>query len=328
MRTNKKLWIMGSVGLVAIGGAVAVSREITKNLIKIAIDREEPPAMARVKQRMEGVGGMKDVAELLREKAAELESAGGEEISIKSRDGETLTGHWYPCNGAKRVLIAMHGWRSCWSRDFGGIAPFWRENGCSVLYAEQRGQNKSSGNYITFGLLERYDCLDWVHWVSESVGEDVPVYLCGISMGASTVLLASALNLPSNVHGIIADCGYTSPHAIWKHVVNTNLHLPYQPHGRAMNALFMREFDTDITDFSTVSAMKCNKTPVLFVHGAADRFVPIGMTYENYMACRAPRRLLVVPGARHGMSYCVDRDTYERVTKDFWRDFDGVRSNV
>jgi fermentation-respiration switch protein FrsA (DUF1100 family) len=71
--------------------------------------------------------------------------------------------------------------------------------------------------------------------------------------------------------------------------------------------------------------MKHNTVPTLFIHGAADSFVPIGMTYENYMACRAPRRLLVVPGARHGMSYCVDRENYERVTKDFWRDFDGAR---
>ncbi len=328
MRTNKKLWIMGGIGLAAVGAGVFVSREITKNLIKIAIEREEPRSMARVKKKMGSVGAMKDVAELLARKAAELEAKVSEEIQLTSRDGETLIGHWYPCEGAKRVMIAMHGWRSCWSRDFGGIAPFWHENGCSLLFAEQRGQNKSSGNYMTFGLLERYDCLDWIRWVSEQVGPDVPVYLCGVSMGASTVLMASELNLPDNVHGIIADCGFTSPHAIWKHVVHTNLHLPYNPHGRAMNELFLREFDTDITDFSTVAAMKCNKTPVLFVHGAADRFVPIGMTYENYMACRAPRRLLVVPGARHGMSYCVDQETYERVTKEFWRDFDGKKVSI
>lgn len=30
-------------------------------------------------------------------------------------------------------------------------------------------------------------------------------------MGASTVLMASALPLPKSVSGIVADCGYTSP---------------------------------------------------------------------------------------------------------------------
>ena len=36
----------------------------------------------------------------------------------------------------------------------------------------------------------------------------------GVSMGAATVLLAAGLNLPDNVCGIVADCGYTSPREI------------------------------------------------------------------------------------------------------------------
>ncbi len=320
------VWVIGGIGAaLAVGASVLVSREISKNLIRIAVEREAPKSMGLVRSRMDTAGSMVDINAVLREKSLQLEKQAKEEIKLRSRDGETLIGHWCPCEEPKRVIVAMHGWRSCWSRDFGSIAPFWHDNGCSVLYAEQRGQNKSSGAYITFGLMERYDCLDWIQWVRDRVGEDVPIYLCGISMGASTVLMATELDLPANVHGVIADCGFTSPHAIWKHVVTTNLHLPYNPHRKAINDLFIRKFDTDITDFSTLSAMKCNKTPVLFVHGAEDHFVPIGMTYQNYMACRAPRRLLVVPGARHGMSYCVDQETYERVTKDFWRDFDECR---
>lgn len=322
---KRTLYIWGGIGIAtAIGASILVSREISKNLIKIAVERDEPKSIGIVRKRIDTAGNMVNISAVLRERSLQLEKNAAEEIKIRSRDGETLIGHWHACEEQQRVIIAMHGWRSCWSRDFGSIAPFWHDNGCSVLYAEQRGQNKSSGSYITFGLMERYDCLDWIQWVRERVGEDVPIYLCGISMGASTVLMASELNLPSNVHGIIADCGFTSPHAIWKHVVNNNLHLPYQPHGKVMNDLFLQKFDTDITHFSTLAAMRTNRTPILFVHGAEDHFVPIGMTYQNYMACRAPRRLLVVPGARHGMSYCVDQETYERVTKDFWRDFDSV----
>ena len=35
--------------------------------------------------------------------------------------------------------------------------------------------------------------------------------LCGISMGCATTLMAAGLDLPDNVKGIIADCGFTSP---------------------------------------------------------------------------------------------------------------------
>ena len=46
------------------------------------------------------------------------------------------------------------------------------------------------------------------------------------------------------------------------------------------------------------------------------------MTYENYKACGAEKRLLVVPGAEHGMSYLIDKDGYEQAVINFWNDFD------
>ena len=62
--------------------------------------------------------------------------------------------------------------------------------------------------------------------------------------------------------------------------------------------------------------------PVLFVHGSDDRFVPVTMTYENYRACAAPKELLVVPGAGHGLSYYVEQDRYEEKVKAFWAEYD------
>ena len=68
--------------------------------------------------------------------------------------------------------------------------------------------------------------------------------------------------------------------------------------------------------------MKECKVPVLFVHGTDDHFVPIEMTFENYKACTAPKRLLVVPGAEHGMSYLTDQEGYEAAIRQFWEDCD------
>ena len=57
-------------------------------------------------------------------------------------------------------------------------------------------------------------------------------------------------------------------------------------------------------------------------HGAADKFVPVEMTYENYEACASPKKLFIVPGADHAMSYLKDREGYEKTVKDFWKEFD------
>lgn len=74
--------------------------------------------------------------------------------------------------------------------------------------------------------------------------------------------------------------------------------------------------------------MKHCSVPVLFIHGTDDAFVPVTMTYENYKACTAPKRLLVVPGADHGMSYYIDKDGYENAVKQFWNDYDCGKEEI
>ena len=59
-----------------------------------------------------------------------------------------------------------------------------------------------------------------------------------------------------------------------------------------------------------------------FIHGADDNFVPVRMTYENYAACTSEKHLLIIPGADHAMSYCVEQDRYEKAVKDFWKTYD------
>ena len=67
-----------------------------------------------------------------------------------------------------------------------------------------------------------------------------------------------------------------------------------------------------------MSALRKSRIPVLFVHGTEDTVVPVSMTYENYKACAAPKELLIVPGADHGMSYFLDKHRYEAALKAFW----------
>ena len=60
---------------------------------------------------------------------------------------------------------------------------------------------------------------------------------------------------------------------------------------------------------------------MLFIHGSDDKFVPFEMTYENYKACAKAKRLLIVPGAGHGMSCYVEPESYEKAVRGFWEEF-------
>lgn len=322
-KSTRYILIGAGVTAAGIGAIAAISYNITKKLLDLAMDREEPAIIAKSRSRLTGSAKKAEFFQQVDAAADKLENSGCEEVETSSQDGIRLVGHWQACENPKRVLIAMHGWRSTWSHDFGTIADFWHDNDCCVLYAEQRGQGNSGGDYMGFGLLERYDCLRWIDWVIAHTGGKLPVYLAGLSMGATTVLMAAGLQLPENVHGIMADCGFTSPQAIWKHVVKKNMHISYDSIRSAIASDMCRKrINMGANDYSTTDAMQQCKVPVLFIHGTDDHFVPVEMTYENYKACVAEKRLLIVPGAEHGMSYSVDKDSYEKITKQFWADFD------
>lgn len=320
---NEKTAFKIGGALLGIGAICASASYLTaKYLVKVAIDREYPPEMKRIRKYISGSEKDVDYISYVSAEAEKLASKETEQVEILSEDGKKLVGHYYPCDDPKRIIIAMHGWRSSWEKDFGIFADFWHEHGCGVLFAEQRSQGNSEGEYITFGIMERYDCLSWANWVSERNPNSLPVYLLGDSMGAATVLMASDLALPDCVHGIIADCGFTSVHDIWAHVVNDNLHLPYSAFKKMASRMFGRSIGEKSCDHSTVDSLKNSKVPVIFIHGTGDNFVPIEASYKNYLACASPKRILIVPGADHCMSYYVEKEKYEDAILSFWKDFD------
>ena len=324
MKRSHKALVIGAGAALAAGAAAAAATELMAELlISQALDREQP----KIIQRASALTAGKPRQDPLLEEAAaameRLQRTALERVEITASDGTRLVGHWRPCENAKRVIIAFHGWRSAWYKDFAGIADFWLANGCSVLYVEQRGQGESGGDGMGFGLIERYDCLDWANWVNEHGDRELPLYLAGVSMGATTVLMAAGLELPENVRGVMADCGFTSPEAIWKHVAESNYHMPYHVFRRRVARRSAGRLGSAPDAYSTVDAMRETKVPVLFVHGLDDDFVPPSMTEENYAACASEKkRMLLVSGARHGMSYLVDRARYEALVLEFWEDCD------
>ena len=326
----KNILIGSGVAAAGIAAAIVVSCKLTEKLVKVALDRELPKSAEKSGKKISGSNAKSAQLEAELAAASErLKNSGCETVEITSYDGINLVGHLRRCENEKRLIIAMHGWRSSWTSDFGAISDFWYKNGCSVLYVEQRGQGESGGGYMCFGLTERYDCLEWIKWANKNGYSTLPIYLCGISMGAATVLMAAGLDLPENVHGIMADCGYTSPHAIWKHVAKNNLHMYYGGITASVaNDMCKKKIQIGSNEYSTTDAMRECKVPVLFVHGTDDHFVPIEMTYENYKACQAPKRLLVVPGAEHGMSYLTDKEAYEKTVTEFFEAFDGYNTAI
>lgn len=324
---TKNLLISSAIALSGVAAFSVFAYSLSSKLVRVAIDREVPKSSPKSRFKISGVSQHDSEGKTISLAAQKLRRAPQKKIEIKASDGETLVGHLVECSSPKRILIAMHGWRSSWGNDFGMISDFWHKSDCTVLYAEQRGHNSSGGKYLGFGMIERYDCLKWIKWANKNISSTLPIYLAGISMGASTVLMTSSLDLPENVCGILADSGFTSPHDIWKHVTENNLHLSYRLVSPFADSMCKRKINMGSRAYSTKDALSQTDIPVLFIHGSHDKFVPVSMTYENYLACSSPKELLIVPGAGHGRSYLVDKERYEKAFLSFWKRFDKTFKN-
>ena len=231
-----------------------------------------------------------------------------ENIFLPSYDGLRLHGRLLQQPGAKGTILLFHGYRSSWVIDFSIVLPYYFSLGYNLLAVDERAHGESEGTYITFGVRERQDVATWAAYAAMHFGPKHPLILDGLSMGAATVLMASDLELPASVRGIIADCGFSSPYEIMKSVFRAHCRwLPAEPL-LALTDVFTRLFaGFSLKGVSTLDAVAKTKLPILFIHGTGDTFVPCAMTQAAYDACAAPKQLVLVPDAGHGCSYLVDR---------------------
>lgn len=262
-----------------------------------------------------------DYKEECKKEIAWFESLNPRDGVIRSYDGTELHAEVLEAPNAKATILLMHGFLTSPKHDFSLVFRYYYEKGFNIVAPYQRALGKSGGHYITFGVKERHDCKCWLEWIRDTYGEKLPIVMDGVSMGAATILMSTALGLPENVHAIIADCGYTTPWEVVCQVIKSTKTLPIFPCAYIAK-FFARVFGGfSLTGASTVEAMKNCKIPVLFAHGKNDLFVPYEMSVQNYEACASDQKMLfTVEDAGHGMCFLRDRRGYEEKIEELLKD--------
>ncbi len=240
------------------------------------------------------------------------------DYSVTSYDGLTLRAKMLPKEGARGIVILMHGYRSNPLHDFSLAVKEYYRMGFSCLMPYQRAHGDSEGKYICFGVKERRDVVSWCEKMDKEF-PSVPVILDGMSMGATSVMMAAGLGLPANVRGVVADCGFTSAREILESVMKSKFNMAPFPF-LYTTALAVRIFARfGIGSVSTEEELKKNTLPLLIVHGEDDRFVPYSMSERNFAAAKdfCDAKFLSFPGAGHGMSFLSDRERYTEEVEKF-----------
>ena len=240
-------------------------------------------------------------------------------ITIAASDGIELVGHYYERKKNAPCIIFIHGlWSNCYTN---GV-PIYRiteENGWNLLLVSLRAHGESGGNVSTLGVLEKYDCRDWVNWVVSEYGEQMPIFLMGISMGGAVAVMSSDLELPESVCGIIDDAGFTSPLEMIK--IGSKEKLRFE----LLTDLFARIVNAGtkiwggfaLKEANACVAVSKTSVPVLIIHGDKDKKAPVSMAYKIYNSCKSERELYIVSGAEHTGCYRTDPEKYKMIVSEF-----------
>lgn len=303
-------WILGIIAFLVLAAAVIayICYRMAFYAEKVEVKEEYPIPDGEIYEPWR---------EVMTKWIKETRSLPHRDFSITSFDGLTLRGKYFEYAPGAPIELMMHGYRGDAERDLCGGVQRSFALGRSALIIDQRACGKSDGHTITFGVNEHKDCLAWVDFMIRTFGPDVKIILTGISMGASTVLMAAGHALPKNVVGVLADCGFTSAKEIIQTVIKDmglppKLSYPFVKLGAWLYGHF------NVDEYPAIEAVKNCKVPVIFYHGEDDDFVPCDMSRKNYEACTSVKKLVTIPGAGHGLCYPVSKAVYLETLKEFF----------
>ncbi|MEG0912393.1 MAG: alpha/beta hydrolase [Oscillospiraceae bacterium] len=247
-------------------------------------------------------------------------------VEIKSQEGLLLVGNiLYAINKTNKLAFVIHG-HQCVSGEMGFIAKMYYEMGYNVFMPDQRAHGKSEGKYIGMGWLERRDMLLWLDRIIAMLGAETKIVMHGISMGAATVMMTCGESeLPSNVKCAIEDCGYTNAYdSFLYHLQVDDSRLPFKRLIISIASGYNRLVSHyGLKEASAVEPLRRCHVPMLFIHGTHDLVVPFEMMRDLYDACAGDKKMFIVEGAQHGISFFKNTPLYKKTVSEFVENYIG-----
>ena len=218
-------------------------------------------------------------------------------------------------NKTDKWAIVVHGYTSE-GKLLSSKAKHLYNMGYNVLVPDLRSHGTSEGNYIGMGWHDRLDIIDWITYIVKNNPKS-EIALHGTSMGSATVLMVSGEKLPSNVKAIVADCGYTSVYDEFSYQLKQLFNLPAFPIMNFSDVVTHIRAGYCLNDASAINQVKKSTTPILYIHGDKDDFVPYYMMDELYNATNSEKEKLTIEGGEHANSDLVNPKLYWSTVNSF-----------
>lgn len=206
---------------------------------------------------------------------------------------------WIP--GAKAedpVLLYLHGNSSNIGDTVGRALGFHQL--ASVLLIDYRGYGRSSGSFPSEASVYEDAERAWIYLTKTRQIAPKDIVLYGHSLGGA-IAIEMATQHPE-MAGVIVEGTFTSVQAMLDYLI------PYQ--------LF--PVDWIVTQrFDSLAKVRSLQTPILFIHGTADKTVPVQMSRDLFAAAPEPKQLLLVPKAGHNNTASLGGTPYLQAIHKF-----------
>lgn len=242
------------------------------------------------------------------------ESLTKEPVLIQTKGGYTLNGYWLEQANAKKTVIICHGitWNLVGSIKY---LHLFYNRGYNVLIFDNRNHGKSGGHNTTFGHFEKEDLSACCDFVEERMGRGAYIGTHGESLGAASVLQHLAVD--TRVKFCVADCPYSDLKKLLDYRLKIDypaVKIPILP----IASLFTKlRAQFSIYEISPLEAIKNIHTPVLFIHGVNDDYIPPYMSEDMYRAKVGKNQLWIAPNAKHAGAYYNNKEAYNEQVGNF-----------
>ncbi|HSF75610.1 MAG TPA: alpha/beta fold hydrolase [Microcoleus sp.] len=226
---------------------------------------------------------------------------------------------WLPIKGRSRKIAKLHGW---WlpaaNRQSLGTLLYlhgrglniganinqsyrFRQLGFSVLLIDYRGYGRSQGSFPSEYQVYEDAETAYNYLVKQRQLSPSEIFLYGHSMGGA-VAVELAIAHPEAA-GLIVQSSFTSMLDMVERYSIMRLF--------PLRLLLTQKFDS-------LAKVKLLRIPVLFAHGTADPLIPSGMSKKLYAASPEPKKILLVPNAKHNNGDAFfNSSEYRQILVDF-----------
>ena len=227
-----------------------------------------------------------------------LSTIAHQNLSITSDDGLLLHGTYIPSeNASNEWIVLVHGYDAD-STQMLPLAKTYHAHGYQIVIPDLRCHGTSEGEVISFGAKESDDLCGWMDLILQ-MDPNAKIILHGISMGASTSLLASSKVMHTALKGVISDCGYTSYQDVLRHLTTKIYHIPGSVFVPGVSFWIKKIGHFTYQDCDCIQAICMKAVPTLFFHGANDTFIPTEMVNRLANALQNASIVEIVENAGH-----------------------------